>query len=247
MSSYSSIYYFMIGNFYTHQEIGNYIDSNLNDNNFDNVKFTCDDIFRNVKEEITKNNKNKVVLDYYIIYYTLKTSGTFYLTVVLKDSLYSSEENLIFELFEDIEHQGIKKLTDKNGELTRVGKQNLKFCIELFQENNRKNINIEKNKDNENKENENKDKDMSKIALLNNEINDLHANVKESVKNMITNVNEMQDLDDKSSKIKDSSYQFQKDSAMLEKKLKFRKLIRKILIYSILILIFIIILYFIFY
>ena len=33
-------------------------------------------------------------------------------------------------LFIDIETQGIKKLTDKNGELSRIGRQNLKFCIE---------------------------------------------------------------------------------------------------------------------
>ena len=242
MSSYSSIYYFMIGNFNTHQIIGNYINNNITDNNFDNVKYTCDDIFRNSTEDLSKNKKNKINLDYYIIFYTLKNSGTFYLAVVLKNSLYSKEEHLIFELFEDIDHQGIKKLVNKNGVLTHVGEQNLKFCIEVYQENNRKNNKIK----NIYNENEFKNKDTSKIALLNNEINDIQTNMKESVKNMITNVSEMRDLDDKSSKIKDSSYQFQKDSAYLEREIKYKKLIRKVILYGVLSLILIILLYLLF-
>ena len=244
MSSYSSIYYFMIGNYNTHRPIGYYINSNINDNNFDNVKFTCDDIFQKFTEDSSKNKKNKLNLDYYIIFYTLKNSGTFYLAVVLKNSLYSKEENLIFELFEDIDHQGIKKLVNKDGVLTHVGEQNLKFCIEVYQENNRKK---RKNSIDEiYNENDFKNKDTSKIALLNSEINDIQTNMKQSVKNMITNVNDIQDLDNKSSKIKDSSYQFQKDSAYLEKEVKYRKLLRKILIYSVLSIILIFLLYLIF-
>ena len=241
MSSYSSIYYFMIGNINTHQPIGNYINTKINDNNFDNIKFTCDDIFINSCENISKNIKNKMQLDYYIIFYTIKNSGTFYLAVVLKNSLYSQEEHLIFELFEDIDHQGIKKLVNKNGVLTHVGEQNLKFCIELYQENNRKN-----NKNRRDNEIYFKNKDMSKISLLNNEISDIQTNMKETVKNMITNVNDMNDLDDKSSKIKESSYQFQKDAVEIEKKMLYRKFIRKLILYNILAIILIILIYLIF-
>jgi hypothetical protein len=239
----------MIGNFNTHQIIGNYINKNINDNNFDNVKFTCDDIFRNSTEDISKNKKNKISLDYYIIFYTLQNSGTFYLAVVLKDSLYSEENNLIYELFEDIDHQGIKKLVNKKGVLTHVGIQNLKFCLELYQENNRKNSENKKEKEKENEDifvknkNNNINKDMSKIALLNNEINDIHTNVKESVKNMITNVNEMHDLDTKSAKIKDTSYQFQKDSGALERQIRFQKFVNSCVIICILSIIFIIVIY----
>ena len=32
------------------------------------------------------------------------------------------KKNLIFELIEDIDHQGIKKLIDKNGKLAMIGK-----------------------------------------------------------------------------------------------------------------------------
>ena len=72
MSSYFSIYYFMIGNHSIHKIIGNYINKNINDNNFDNVKFTCDDIFQNITEDISKNKKNKITLDYYFIPYKIQ-------------------------------------------------------------------------------------------------------------------------------------------------------------------------------
>ena len=238
MSSYSSIYYFMIGNFNTHQPIGNYINNKIEDNNFDNVKFTCDDIFLNSSDGLAKNKKNKISLEYYIIFYTLKNSGTFYLAVTLKNSLYSKEENLIFELFEDIDNQGIKKLVNKNGILTRVGEQNLKFCIELYQENNRKKSDKRKND-----EKFLKKKDSSKTALLNKEINEIQTSMKESVKNMITNVNDMTEVDNKSLKIKDSSYQFEKDSAELEKKIRYRKFYRKLIMYNSFAIILIILIY----
>ena len=243
MSTYSMICYFMIGNYNTHQEIGNYINKDLNDNNFENVKFTCDDIFHNTTEALSNRKKNKIILDYYIIFYTLQNSGTFYLAVVYKNSLYGNEENLIFELFEDIDHQGIKKLVNKNGVLTHVGMQNLKFSIELNQENNRKNI---KNKNNDNDTDYLKGKDNSKIALLNNEIKDIHSNVKQTVKNMLQNVNDIQELDEKSDKIKDSSFQFQHDSAIIEKKMRIRKLYRKFLMFSVICIIFLIIAFFMF-
>ena len=241
MSSYSMICYFMIGNYQTHREIGSYINKDLNDNNFENVKFTCDDIFQNSSEAIS-NKKNKILLDYYIIFYTLKNSGTFYLAVVYKNSLYEEENNLIFELFEDIDHQGIKKLVDSTGVLSNIGMQNLKFSVELNQENNKKNY---KKKDYD--ENDFiKNKDTSKISLLNNEIRDIHMNVKDTVKNMINNVNDIQDIDIKSEKIKDSSYHYKKDLELVEKKIKYRKFFIRFFIYSIICIIILIILFFIF-
>ena len=183
------ICYFMIGNYNTHQEIGNIINKDLNDNNFENVKFTCDDIFHNSSEAIS-NKKNKILLDYYIIFYTLKNSGTFYLAVVYKNSLYEEENNLIFELFEDIDHQGIKKLVDSNGVLSNIGMQNLKFSVEVNQENNKKN----RNKKSYDENDFIKNKDTSKISLLNNEIRDIHMNVKDTVKNIMHKIEYIKNL-----------------------------------------------------
>ena len=214
MSSSNSVYYFMMGNCQTHKEIGSFLDNNMDNSNFENIKFTCDDIFKNSSEEKSKTKKNKVEKEKYIIFYTFTNSDIFYLAVIAKNSLYSQNENLVYELFEDVENRGIKKLVGKNGVLTNVGKQNLKFIIEQDQEANRK------PKDNKNSSiadyfRGSKEKDTSKLSLLSNEITNIQENVKESVKNIINNVTEMQDLDDKSAKIKDVSFQFQKDFGIL--------------------------------
>ena len=91
-----------------------------------------------------------------------------------------------------------------------------------------------------------KEKDLAQLHLINNELNDIQDNVKESMKNILTNVNEMQDLDDKSAQIKDLSDQFQKDSTILERKLRNRKYMRRALIICLFIFILVVILYFIF-
>ena len=124
-----SVYYFMMGNYQTHKEIGSYLDNTIDNKNFENIKFTCDDIFRHSSEEQAKTKKNKIEIDKHIIFYTFTNSGIFYLAVIIKNLLYSKNENLVYELFEDVENRGIKKLVDKNGELTLVGKHNLKFSI----------------------------------------------------------------------------------------------------------------------
>ena len=120
--------------------------------------------------------------------------------------------------------------------------QNLKFSVEVNQENNKKN----RNKKSYDENDFIKNKDTSKISLLNNEIRDIHMNVKDTVKNIINNVNDIQDIDIKSEKIKDSSFNYKKDLELLEQKIKYRKFFLKFLIYSILCIIFLIILYFIF-
>ena len=184
-------------------------------------------------------------MEKYIIFYTLTNSGIFYLAVIIKNSLYSRKENLVYELFEDVENRGIKKLVDKNGELTLVGKQNLKFCIEQDQEANRKSSNSTSSSSITDLFSGQK-KDTSKLSLINTELNDIQTNVKESIRNAITNVAEMQDLDDKSEKIKDVSFKFQRDSSMLERKIRYRKILHRAMIICIAVIILIIILYFIF-
>ena len=237
----------MMSNYQTHKEIGSYLDNTIDNKNFENIKFTCDDIFRHSSEEQAKTKKNKIEIDKHIIFYTFTNSGIFYLAVIIKNSLYSKNENLVYELFEDVENRGIKKLVDKNGELSLVGKQNLKFCIEQDQEANRK---IDNNKINSSSLTDyfrgKKEKDTSKLSLLSNELNDIQNNVKESMKNIINNVSEMQDLDDKSEKIKDVSFKFQKDSSMLERKVRYRKILHRAMIICVVTIILIIILYFIF-
>ena len=70
--------------------------------------------------------------------------------------------------------------------------------------------------------------------------------MKSNVENMLSNVNEMNDLDSKSSRIRDASIQFQKDSLDLSRKAKWARYKAKILIIVVLLVITILILYLIF-
>ena len=236
------IYYFLIANYNTKKEIGEYYEESEENNiNLSKIKSSAKEIV--LSNDKKKEKTNKVAFQEYNFYYKITNLDILYLAVVKKNIKY--KENLIFELIEDIDHQGIKKLVDKNGELTLVGKQNLKFCIEQDQEANRKSSNSTSSSSITDLFSGQK-KDTSKLSLINNELNDIQTNVKESIRNAITNVAEMQDLDDKSEKIKDVSFQFQRDSSMLERKIRYRKILHRAMIICIAVIILIIILYFIF-
>ena len=219
MSSSNSIYYFLIGDYNNKSELGHYLceDNILSDEDKNYIIAKSTNIYKNFKEKdfgskehlILENNK-------FSAFYSITSSGTFYLSVTNINSIYTDKSNLMFELFEDIEHQGIKKLVDKNGNLSRVGNQNLKFSIE---QNNAKMR--EQNYDEGNKE-------SNKIVVLNNQINDINKDVKNSVKNMIVSVKEMNYLNNKSSELKDMSYKFQQESYDVERKMRNKNLFIKI-------------------
>ena len=125
------IYYFLIANYNTKKEIGEYYEESEENNiNLSKIKSSAKEIV--LSNDKKKEKTNKVAFEEYNFYYKITNLDILYLAVVKKNIKY--KENLIFELIEDIDHQGIKKLVDKNGELTIVGKQNLKFSIENYQE-----------------------------------------------------------------------------------------------------------------
>mgnify|MGYP002623361626 CR=1 FL=1 len=68
-----------------------------------------------------------------------------------------------------------------------------------------------------------------KINIINSHINEVKNNMKDNVKNMMNNMQDMNEIEGKSVSIKDTSFQFQKDSKDLEKKMKRRALRNKII------------------
>ena len=237
MSSSQSLglYYFMIGDFPTHKEIGSITDNSddkytLDD--YNNVILNSKEIFLKSLEEKIKSKKNLLSIDKFNIYFTLKNNGTFYLACLKKiDSddkkTQKKKEKLVFDLIDDVDYQNLKKLVTKNGELTNVGKQNLKFTIEkkekeLNEENDPLNI----------LERSDSDPSINKISFLNNQLNDIQEDVKLSVKNLMNNVNDMRDIDSKSAQIRDTSHKFQQDAAYLERKMRCRKYLMKCIFFS---------------
>ena len=232
------IYYFMIGDFNLKKEIGNITDNSNNDytiNDYNLVISNSKEIFLNSSEEKIKNQKNLVVIENFKIYFTLKNNGSFYLVCVGNNEsknkkLDKKKEKIIFDLIDDVENQNIKKLVNKNGELTNVGKQNLKFTIEKKE----KELNEENEESNSNNlERNDSDSSINKITFLNTQLNDIKKDVKLSVKNMINNVNDMKEIDNKSAQIKDTSFKFKQDAADLERRLKCRKFLMRFIFLSI--------------
>ena len=238
MSSNSlGIYYFMIGDYNSHKEIGSITDNsndNYSINDYNSVLSNSKEVFLHSSEEKIKNKKNLLSTDNFKMYFTLKNNGTFYLACIKNNdlddkTLDKKKEKIIFDLFDDIDNQNIKKLVNKNGELTNVGKQNLKFAIDKKE----RELNEEKDEFSfDNYERSDSDSSINKITFLNNQLNDIKKDVKLSVKNMINNVNDMKEIDTKSAQIKDTSFKFQQDAATLERRMKCRKYLMKTVFYS---------------
>ena len=173
MSLANQIYYFLIGDYHKKIELGSYIceDNSISEKDKQYILSNATKIYKNFSDKDIGTKEYKVLdNNIYSVFHLITSSGTFYLSIVSIHSIYMDQNNLMFEFFEDIEHQGIKKLVDNNtGKLSRVGIQNLKFSVE-------NNNNKMKNMNNDGTEG-------NKIQNLNNQINDINNEMKNSVKN----------------------------------------------------------------
>ena len=221
MSLQSSLIYFLLGNHFKHKEIGSYI------NETNNISYSQSDlneiisiskkIFDNLDEKETIKKQNKEVYHNFNIYYTLTNTDIFYLAALKKGFESIEDEDEIYQLFDDIEYQGIKKLTDKNGELSKIGKQNLKFCIEQSNKNKLKKNNSILNFF---KMNNDKEQNTNTISLLSTEINENQNDYKDGMKKLLSNIDDMGNLDKKSEKKND----FKKEEIILQKRIKCRRI-----------------------
>ena len=224
------IFYFLIANNNLKKEIGEYIDDyyqNFNTENLSKIKSISKEIL--LSDDKNKHKTNKITYPDYNIFYTVTSSETFYFAAVKKEI----KENVIFELIEDIDHQGIKKLIDKNGELTKVGKQNLQFSIENYQESKKKHENRFINSFFDPlfpKDDYDTDIDDNKISLVSGEVNNNQKSMIENVKNIIKNVSNKKEVDEKSNDLKDINYTYQKNTNDIRTGLKCQGLRNKIIL-----------------
>ena len=176
------------------------------------------------------------------IYYTLINKGILYIVFVEIMSVYldNFKDETIFELIEEIDNQGIKSNVDKSGKLTNIGKQNLKFSVEKSQNSffsekefaTNPSLIEEAPKDN-------------KIAVINEQIKGVQNDMKNNVKNMVVNIQDINEMENKSNVIKDASFQFRKDSLALEKKMKKNNLRSKIILTIVVVIVLALFIYFI--
>ena len=176
------------------------------------------------------------------IYYSLVNKGILYMVFVEIISLYleNFKDDSIFELIEEIDSKGIKSSINSDGKLNKIGLQNLKFTVEKYQNSFFSGTNLASNpslieeapKDN-------------KIAVINEQIKGVQNDMKNNVKNIINNMNDINEIENKSEVIKDNSFRFRKDSLALEKKMRKNALRNKIILTVVVIIILSIFIYFI--
>ena len=221
MSFQNSLIYFLLGNHFKHKEIGNYINEtnniNYSQSDLNEIISISKKIFDNIDEKETKNKQNKKVYQNYNIYYTLTNTDIFYLSALKKGFESNEDENEIYQLFDDIEKQGIKKLTDKNGELSRIGKQNLKFCIEQSNKNKLKKNNSILNFF---KSNQEKEQNTNTISLLSTQINEIQNDNKDGMKKLLSNVDNRGNM----IIINDNTNDLKNEAIILQKRIKCRRI-----------------------
>ena len=182
------IIYFMFGNYNYRKQIGYYINESIPDkftqNDLNQIISKSKSIFEEKDTDLKINIKYKESCENFILFYLITKSNTFYLSAVTNNYEYEFKEDEIYELFNDLENQGIRKLTDKNGELSKIGRQNLKFCLEQnYQKINKETSSILNYFKSQNDSVEN----LSKISLLSTQINETSNDGKEERKKFLEN------------------------------------------------------------
>lgn len=124
------------------------------------------------------------------IFFTCHLPNKFYL--VLAESTYS--ESLLFDLINEVNNSTIPESLDKEGKVMIEGKQYLRILVDKF----------EKNK-------------KSAVADINSDINDIRLEMKNNVKNLIQNKENVDELQKQSDQIKDGGELFAKNANEVKK------------------------------
>ena len=224
-----SILYFQIINLETQNIIGVYehpelkntsLKKELEDKSKELIP-TIQTVNKSIKNHFNfKNDSNKTIE----IYYLSTNSGTLYLSFIelTSESSKTFKDNYVYELLENIDSQNIKKFVNDDDKLTNVGLQNLRMSIDNYHNTYNYDSGESLIED---------DQQSNKISIINNQINDVKNDMKENVKNMMNNMSDMNEIEGKSVSIKDTSFQFQRDSKNLENKMKKAAVRNKVILF----------------
>ena len=218
-----SVLFLSISNLQLKKQIGAYFSQEISSEESNlrkEILQNSEEISSKIKAEdgVSKRNflfkkfKDKII----DVYYLVTSNGFLYVAYIELYAYYvdNFKEESIFELFEDIDTQGIKKLVNKEGELTKVGEQNLKFSIEKYQNtyltgHNQSSVSLINDESN-----------STKIDKINAQISEATNDMKKNVENMMNNVSEMSEIEGKSVSIRNASEQFMQSSKNLERKMR---------------------------
>jgi hypothetical protein len=195
------IAFLQIADFVTKKEIGSF--SSNSSKQFSEAIAQAQEILQ--EQSIPRNKKNKVSFKQTDIFYYLNKDNLLFVAI-LKNSSSNKIDCGVFEFFEDVEHQGITKYLDKNGELNNVGRQNLIYLIEKYFSSD------------SGKTSMNSSVNGSKILQVTSEVNDIKLDMKNGIKKLVTNVESVRELENKAERINNTSLLFRKDAELLRKR-----------------------------
>jgi len=152
---------------------------------------TAQKIFKEYCKNIENKyeKNNKIIAEDGIYYCTISASNIFYLSLIEG----SYPERRVFQMIDEFKRDNIHLLVDEKGELNKPGKQTLKGIISQFDNN-----------------------DI--IADINGNINEIKIEMHNNVRKVMSNTEDLQELDNKANKIKDNANIFKKDAANLQRK-----------------------------
>ncbi len=251
MAQNHSLMYFLLFDLTSNSEIGNYVPEDEPED-IDNIINKAEEIIAQYGDPETapKSKKNKIDFDSYSIFLMVDKENHLYLATFYIDSKYSNSS--VFEFFEDIEHQGLTKHIGEDGYLSIVGKQNLMYVIDkYFKEG--ISVSIAKNSGvvstnsssgsagNSNTSGNTNDNSMNdsiqndKISVVSAEVKSVENDVKLGVQKLVSNVENVKELENRSIGINMKSQEFKKHSEELKRKSEKRKKYLKIALYVLLV------------
>lgn len=189
--------------------------------------------------EIQRTIQDKILIDqsYYLPKYQMQSSSyrSFKLnwkltkaSILIVGVIHSNVDNdQIDTLMEEIETQNITKYLDKKGFINNVAKQNLQYIID-------------KNLDSRSSTASN-----SKIGSIKGDLDTIKTDMKKNIQNIVSNIEDSKVLDERASKIKDTSLIFKQNATELNRISKFRRYRNFIIVGAVLLVLFLIF-YFIF-
>ena len=155
-------------------------------------------------------------------------------TLILIVSNNNIDSKNIDGLLDEIESQNITKYLDKQGKINNVAKQNLQYIVDKH---------IDSKFNLSGSESDNTTSNTSRLDSINQDLDSIKKGMKSNIQNLVSNIEDSKVMDERASKIKDSSFMFKKSSSELHKMSKMRRL-RNILIISGIVLVILLFFYF---
>ena len=189
MSISPNIKFILIGNIDTKQIITEF--STIKN---DKMKTNSNLIFKKMSsqpEKIIFHQRTKLGVDFGHLYFSVYPENKFYLVVA--ESSYP--ERIVYDLIEEIEKDNIFLLTTEKGELNASGKQSLKNLVDKYQEINK----------------------VNQISAINDDIDEVKLDMRENIRKATDNINKVEDLDEKSNRIRLNADSFKNNAKKLER------------------------------